>query len=425
MGLASVTQSHLLGGHAPRTSLAATLSTFTPMQPAEAVEKARDRIWELANTLHCSIVGTCLTTAEGRALLAKLGVPNARTMSEHHLHGQVVHLAGRRDGGGKLLQKALDRRHQAEIRRFDKVHTTDEVRSLWKAYLSQGEIPGAYWAAITHPATDWALVQEIFGEVHMLSHLVGQSNRADIRRLRQLEADLESRADVVAAQEFRIRELIEQRDELHARNRAVEAARSLTAARVVEPSLDRDHRKSLETRLARERAHVEALEEKLAILMQASGRMSADLETETARRRIVESELAAVEATLAEGGGSDASETLPGIPAARLDGRTILYVGGRPRQVAHLRRLVRDRGGRILDHDGGIEDSLNLLPGLVGQCDLVLFPVECVSHEAVNMVKRCCETTGKTFRPVRTASLASFVHAVLAPQPGAAAGLTV
>ncbi|MET5020351.1 DUF2325 domain-containing protein, partial [Burkholderia pseudomallei] len=81
----------------------------------------------------------------------------------------------------------LDRRHEREIRRFDRARTVDDVRALWRESLERGEIPGAYWAAMTHPATDWTLVQDIFGEVHMLSHLVGQSNRADIRRLRQLE----------------------------------------------------------------------------------------------------------------------------------------------------------------------------------------------------------------------------------------------
>lgn len=47
--------------------------------------------------------------------------------------------------------------------------------------------PGAYWAALSHPATNDVLLREIFADVHMLSHLVGAANRADIRRLRQLE----------------------------------------------------------------------------------------------------------------------------------------------------------------------------------------------------------------------------------------------
>ena len=74
-----------------------------------------------------------------------------------------------------------------------------------------------------------------------------------------------------------------------------------------------------------------------------------------------------------------------------------------------LRALADDRGIALLIHDGGIEDSNSHLPGLVGQSDLALLPIDCVSHSAALMVKRLCRETGKTFLPLRSASLASFL----------------
>ncbi|WP_375466082.1 DUF2325 domain-containing protein [uncultured Methylobacterium sp.] len=128
------------------------------------------------------------------------------------------------------------------------------------------------------------------------------------------------------------------------------------------------------------------------------------------RARALEAEVTALEAAL------DSGEAAPSAAeAVSLAERTFLYVGGRPRQVANLRRLTAERGGRLLSHDGGIEDSLSLLPGLVGQSDLVLFPVECVSHEATAWVRRACEACGTPFRPLRSASLASYVQAVMPP----------
>lgn len=375
--------------------------------------KARDRIWELADTLHCSIVGTCLTNADARALLAKLGVPDARSMSEHRLHGRVVQIAGRRDGGAKLLQKMLDRRHEREIRQFDAAGTVEAVRELWRASLDRGEIPGAYWAAITHPATDWALVQDIFGEVHMLSHLVGQSNRADIRRLRALETDLAARDARLGEQEHRIAELVAGRDALATQARAVAiSCAPPPAPRAWHETTARAALRRLADRLMRERSHAAALEEKLAVLTQATTRLGRDLEAETALRHRLEAELAAAEAVLADDPVENADAEASG-----LDGRTLLYVGGRPRQVANLRRLAARRGGHLLCHDGGIEDSLSLLPGLVGQADFALFPVACISHEAVSLLKRACEATGTTFKPLRSASLASFVQATLPTRP--------
>lgn len=385
-------------------ALATGNRAFSPPQE-EPGEKARDRIWELSETLHCSIVGTCLGTVDARALLAKLDVPGARSMSEHHLHGQVVHLAGRKDGGGRLLQKLLDRRHEAEIRRFSEARGVVEVRDLWNAYRERGEIPGAYWAAITHPETDWALVQDIFGEVHMLSHLVGRSNRADIRRLNQLERDLCLREETIASQSERIVRLMRERDEARTHNATAQPAPCIPRPA---PAVAVEVLESIEARAARDRAHARALEERLAVLSLAAERLSADLAAETRRRAAVEAELATLEANLHAPEGPEADGSL--------DGRVILYVGGRPRQVAALRRFARGRGGRLLSHDGGIEESLSLLPGLVGQADLVLFPVTCVSHEASTQVKRHCEASATPFLPLRSASLASFIHAAL-PSP--------
>jgi len=44
-------------------------------------------------------------------------------------------------------------------------------------------------AALTHLATTQDIITRIFAGAHMLSHVVGTANRADIRRLQQLEAD--------------------------------------------------------------------------------------------------------------------------------------------------------------------------------------------------------------------------------------------
>ena len=76
----------------------------------------------------------------------------------------------------------------------------------------QGDIPGAYWAALTHPATTQDIVSRIFAGVHMLSHVVGTANRADIRRLRQLQADNVLLAANVERQQRQMHEGFVERD---------------------------------------------------------------------------------------------------------------------------------------------------------------------------------------------------------------------
>src|SRR5512144_114691 len=71
----------------------------------------RTRIWEFNTNLHCSIIGTCLSTGELRQILRKLGLAPPDS-TDHDLHSAAVGLAGRHDKAAKLLHKALDERHR-------------------------------------------------------------------------------------------------------------------------------------------------------------------------------------------------------------------------------------------------------------------------------------------------------------------------
>src|SRR5262249_32865922 len=99
----------------------------------------------------------------------------------------------------------------------------------------------------------------------------------------------------------------------------------------------------------------------------------------------------------------------------------LLYVGGRPNQIAHLRSIAEDLGGALLHHDGGVEHNPDLLPGLTSRADVVLFPVDCVSHEAVLIVKRLCRQADKRFIPLRSAGATSFLAALRSLDVAAAA----
>jgi hypothetical protein len=144
----------------------------------------RSKLWDITPALHCSIIGTCLSAAELRQFFVKLGDATAKTASDHALHSYGVNGAAKHDLIGKLLNKALDARREAAIRRFSKASSREQVRDLRLEAFEQGGIPGGYWALLTHPATDRPLVEEAFGQVHMLSHMVGFSDRTQLKLCR-------------------------------------------------------------------------------------------------------------------------------------------------------------------------------------------------------------------------------------------------
>ena len=391
------------------------------LAPESTGPKGRDHVWDLSPNLHCSIVGTCLTTGELRQFFAKLNEADAKTASDHALHHRAVQAAGQKDLAGKLLNKMLDRRHEAQIKRFAKAKTVEEVRGLWREALERGDIPGAYWAVLSHPATDHGLVEEVFGEVHMLSHLVGMSNRADIAKLRRLEQDLPDRDETIARQQSRLQQAALERQDLTRRLEQAEAGARLSVVAAPEPAVVEGGQPARQ-KLAHERARSAELAALISDQDAAMKRQDAQIAALEARAAALQAELAALDVAL---GDLMEPEAANEPPPTDLQGLTLLYVGGRPKLADQLRALVSRRGGDLISHDGGMEDKSTLLPGLVSQADAVFFPVDCVSHQSAGRVKQLCRDSGKPYTPLRAASLASFITALdaIVAAPSAKAGI--
>ena len=376
----------------------------------------RTRIWEFGTNLHCSIIGTCLSTAELRHILEKFQAKGAGAASNHDLHIMGVTLASHREGGAKFVQKALDRRHRSAILRYAKAKQTTDLLALWDESLKQGDIPGAYWAVLTHPATTEDVVKRVFADVHMLSHLMGAANRADIRRLRQLEQENEALAAKVERQQRRLNEgfaardqTIRQMNELMARQ-ANERPERLSSSEEHRGNPDLDglfH--DLNRRLAHETARRERAEQQAHKLFAALDEKDRLLRAHVEERESYREELEAAERQLAMLVQPEVRK-----PQASIDlsGVTFLYVGGRPHQVPGLKAMIERTGARFLHHDGGIEDSSGLIPELVSRADRVFFPVDCISHDAMATIKRLCRLMTKTYEPLRTASLSCLLSAL-------------
>ncbi|MGQ3212206.1 MAG: DUF2325 domain-containing protein [Shinella sp.] len=377
-----------------------------PDGSAPRIGAHRLRTWDIPSTFHCSIVGTCLTTGELRQALLKAGQDDARLATDHTLHGRGVRLAGQRDQAAKLLNKALDKRHESSVKRIPRQADEEELRAIWRESFDRGDIAGPYWALMSSPASPAALLRDIFGEVHMLSHLVGSASRLDIARLTRLEKELEQARDRTARQETRLKAAAEERIGLQRRLRQVEE-RAIQAEAVVALSTPRACIEAGQSGSAKAGAsRDDAISHHLAASEEKCGALQRELEQLRDLNHAVLRENEALEAAIAAHLKAGLNHT-----PAHLDG-PVLYVGGRRNLFDHLRACAEDRKVGLLLHDGGMEDSTTLLPALVGQAATILFPVDHISHTAVGLVKRLCREQGKQYLPLRSAGLASFLAAI-------------
>jgi hypothetical protein len=382
----------------------------------KTAEGSRRKLGELDRNWYCTIIGSCLSMGELRAMATKLEVRfNTVSPSDYDVHTGMIRLAAQERSVAKALTKLLDRKHAVSLTRFKRAKAADLER-LWHEAVERGEVAGACWAVMSHPATTDDLRNLVFGEVHMLSHQIGAASRADLRRIHQLERDKAALEDKVARQQERLS------SEIGAHDAAL-----------------REMRQCLDDQLAEHRrlAHAEAAAAELDGLRAMVGELQRHLAAETDARRIAQAEardmarmraaqaerlqvnqaeiaemraeLAAVEGRLV---GDCVAECDRSCGRPDLCGRCILYVGGRAGHVQHLRRIVEECNGTLVHHDGGFEESMGRLTGLLGAADTVMFPVDCVSHMAHDQVKRLCKRLDKPFVPVRRSGLGAFMRAL-------------
>lgn len=391
------------------------------------VPKGRSRLADLNPLLHCSVIGTCLSTAELRKLMARFLF--VRDSSDLEVHHEAVSHASRGGPIAKALQKLLEQRHESVVQRIARVHDPVALGALWDESLRQGEVPGAYWAVLTHRNVTPDLQQRVFGDVHMLSHLVGAANHADIRRLVALERENGELRERAERQQVRSQELVEERDAAVTRLQRYIA--DAEAEAVVERGtglrsngLDRpmpfnpEDRAAASAQVALQAERRERAEQTAAAAVGEAARLREELDHLSRHTQTLGRELAAAETQLREAGnGPDApSRSLE----KQLRGRRVLYVGGRPSSTPAIRDLVTRHGGEFQRHDGGLEDRKGLLASGVAWAELVVFPVDCIDHDSAGNLKRLCMRQDVRFLPLRSASVASFAAALLNPtaEPG-------
>lgn len=393
--------------------------TRPPLQPRPA---GRLKLWELEPRFHCAVIGTCLTLDDLRQACERAGLEPHTPLADYELHHAFVAMADRPSPAIGHLQKVLERRYRDSVARLHRV-AREDWESVWREAVDQGRVAGMFWALLTRADLPLRLRDRIAGDVHMLSHLSGASRREDLQRVPTLERRVASvqRKLERNRQEYQRRHN-EQRLELQRlRQRLREAQRAERQLQQAQARIQELERNDLVKRL---RTQVECYAAQLADTR--LGRERAESALETARRQYAyESEshcrtrallhqVARERAALEQFVEGELAPTPCAGTATECDldlcGRCILYVGGRQHVTAHLSRMVQRCNGELICHDGGLEDNRARLAALLPRADAVVCPLDCVSHDAYQRVKRFCKQYAKRLILLPTASLSAFAR---------------
>ena len=386
---------------------------------------SRLKFWEINGRYHCAAVGTCLTLNDLRLIGRKARVKEMNTWTDYEMHVTFIHTLDEKCHISNLVNKQLDKKYKINILQFSKTKCEQDRVDLWHEAVVTGDIAGAFWAMLTHPDSTENTLFQVYGKVHMLSHLSGATARIDMIEFYHLEKKNKALEEQIKKNETISNKKIEKKEKQLSRTKE-----QLAAIKLVNKALRSDQKElevikkaplvenlqdklekanfELETALdAKQRA--ENTEEKWKQRATREQEQKQQFELQLAN---LEEEKLSLENTLSNllGKKQDGVDDCASCPNTNTDlcGRCVLYIGGRGSQYTHFRQLVEQQNGTFVHHDGGREDGHQKLASIVSKADVVLCPLDCVSHTAMNAVKRHCQNNTKQLVFIPHASLSAF-----------------
>lgn len=384
--------------------------------------RRRRKIWELDEKHHCPVVGTCLSIDALKKYLSRF-IGSIDTRNEYEMHVAAVNRVRERAPISEAINRHLDKKYRIQCLAFEKARTDSEVMALWREFRLRGEVAGALWATVTHPAISVESEQRVFSDIHMLSHQCGAGLAADSRRLSRLEKD---NADLtIRLEALKVREAIREAQFRESSRALADEQSSLLASKSeisrLRQRLDAFESGSVMMELTQKMISLQQANE--ALLTQAQRAWGLEKSLKEARlesgglareRDLLSIERDALQHMLdaTETDGDDACDKQ--CSSCELFGshQCVLYVGGRLSLLSQYRALAKRLGVRLIHHDGGIEESISRLPDMIDSADAVLCPTDCVSHSAYYQVKRQCKRKSKPCLLFKGAGVSGFAIAL-------------
>jgi len=384
----------------------------------------RRKLWDIDKGYHCSIIGTCLSVATLCKLIVKAGMQFEPGVTDYEMHGFFVRAMSAETPDkrrlARLANKALDRAYAKSIAAYRDESTSEGLLCRWEQAINAGDIPGPYWAMLSHPAMCDSIEIRVHGEVHMLSHIAGAANRADIKRLRRLESESVEVGGRAKIAEYKLRQRLKERDE-----KIASMEKRLAAERAAHERLQQQPVATLpdtacevirlQEALADERCNIQRLGAVTDRQQAELSHLRKDCDTLVRQIEERDEECQALELQLLA--TVDAPEY--GAPRAKteskvnLSGSRVLYLGGRKNMYPFFKNIVSRCNGKFIPHDGGVENGARQLHSALSKADIVLCPVDCVSHGACLKAKKICSDCGKRFVPLRSSGMSSLMRGLV------------
>ncbi len=320
----------------------------------------------------------------------------------------------------RRLDSHLNAKYRYEISQYGNQDESQFLK-VWRDRLKTGEICGLYCVAVTHRGLSEKTMQEIFCDVHMLSHLNGgkmRKEKAEYARLLRINSEL---SDKLQQEKKRRKELANAvtlsekicRD-LEIKVRSLEKSVSLNPQDLVNANNTIDNlvrkNRELSAKLNQIENDLRNSHELIRTLNKGKEGLECDLQLQKEINLQLFKELDYVIRTQC----CDRTDCTREECCHVLCDKRVLIVGGYTKLRSYYRNVVENLGGSFEYHDGYLHSGEKELECLIKKSDIILCPVDCNSHGACLSVKKICNRINKPYQMLTNSSLSSISYALTA-----------
>ncbi len=366
------------------------------------------KVWDIPGKHKCPVIGSCLTPEEHEKVVRKSGI-RTKGLSLYDLHQVIISHIENENLFSKRVDKMLKVKYKQVIERLVDMDER-QIKLEWQQTFPSEGFDGLFFFISIREGLSADFLEDVYGEIHMMSHTVVKKVTKAERKTNLLKGTMQKFQDQLNFYKKQLRELKRENDKLL---KSLEKP-ALILSKEGDSKLS-DQRLKKDVTLIRANEKLKKENTRLIRVIDRKEKENAEMQQKLNENNALNVHLKGdIEDLISHFSMlSDYHESADN-PDSRpnLFFKRVLIVGGMTK-IRHLyQHLIESNGGKFEYHDGCLKHGTKKLDNQVRRSDLIIYPVNCNSHNACNEVKKLCNKYNKPFKILSKASVSSISTAL-------------
>lgn len=370
----------------------------------------RRNLWEYNGSIHCTIIGHCLTITEQRKIFKKAKY-NEKKIDDPDCHEILTNELSKSTPLSVRVQKYLDNKYKRELESWDELLDFEYLK-VWMLKTKEAKIAGDLYALIRQSDIPHNDINKITGSLHVLAYNKVNHYESDnelykhntIYQLKEQLAKSKSQLNQYS------KEIIKAEKTNTESEKEIKKLKSKIENNFSEVSQTQTYKNEIEIlteKINKKNNRIINLDK----IVDNSKKREVSLEKKISEQQtiieILTNELEKKEVTYVE----EESEC-DNCFNKNLCEKRVLIVGGLSKLTSFYKNAVENMGG-IFDYNNGYgKNGSIVLKESIQKADIILCPVDVNSHNACLSVKKYCKKMNKQYFMLRSSGLSSITKKI-------------